>query len=153
MAHSNRFQAHAAFEKEDIEELYGHDLELADKLKDFIFDKPRRMRAFDRDPEADFMLNLDREKAKIFKKQWHAAEFDSVVRQRWYDVRGLIDELRAIILLDRDVVVHSFEILHWLGVGTWEHRLVVKDIWDATAAMNLFFPPYVSRSDPSKNGD
>ena len=95
------------------------------------------------DTEAAFMRYVDREKAKIFKKQWHEAVIDPDERARHYAVTSLLQALtakkgtNAMSKKDRNFCLRT---LLWLHTHVHEHRLVWKDMERAFAATSIFFP-------------
>lgn len=97
----------------------------------------------DRNTEADFTVFMDREKSKTFKKMWHACDFDPLSRARWSKMQELIKGRKEAVIRNAMAVTDGFHILMWLGMRPEEHRRVLQDMWDAKAAMAIFFKPFI----------
>lgn len=107
-------------------------------LHHFVFDDP--FEDAPRDPQTDFFTHMDREKSKVFKTQWHAADLEPGSQERWQEMQNLVVEAKAKIKKSRAVAVGLMKTLMEMEVHTAEHRLVYRDMEDAFAAVSLFLP-------------
>ncbi|KAK3716958.1 hypothetical protein LTR37_006013 [Vermiconidia calcicola] len=86
---------------------------------------------------------MDREKAKVFKKQWHEAVTDGEEQARYQALTSLTAALTPKEVrgrgLARAEITYLLSSLVWLQVHLREHRLVYDDVLKAFAMTSIFF--------------
>lgn len=128
---------------DDPDDVYAWDLALVEpdtrklkKLKAFAFaEGPQR-----EDVERSFAIHLDRERANVFKPQWHVADFEPGALDRYHDTLGFMALSKAINGISRLTHARAFKLLCWLDCHPCEHRLVRRDMQDTLAYVGMFFP-------------
>ena len=88
------------------------------------------------------MAYVEREKSKMFKEKMHAAEFDPESRERWAELRSLVEEAKKVVPKNRLNRVRFYKLLMNLGWHIGEHRLVWRDMRKAFCTVAMFFPDF-----------
>lgn len=91
------------------------------------------------DMPREFAIFVDREKAKAFRPQWHAADFEPGAQKRYAEFQKL-KETSARMNKSSYIRGRWIQVLFWLNMHMDEHRLVMRDISDTFATVALFFP-------------
>ncbi|KAK3725484.1 hypothetical protein LTR37_000454 [Vermiconidia calcicola] len=97
----------------------------------------------DEDPEKAFWIHMDREKVKVFKKQWHEAVTNGEEKARYQALTSLTAALTPKEVRGRGLanaeITYLLSSLVWLQVHLREHRLVYGDMVKALAMTSIFF--------------
>ena len=96
-----------------------------------------------REPDKDFAIHVDRERAKVFKPQWYAADFKPGSQDRYLETHDLMEESKKLNSSARLIKARFVQLLCWLNVHPSEHRLVFRDVADTFAFVGIFFPDQV----------
>ncbi|SMQ51641.1 unnamed protein product [Zymoseptoria tritici ST99CH_3D7] len=124
--------------EEDDLELVETDRQQLKKLKAFVFAE----RVGREDVEKQFAYFIEREKANVFKPQFHAADLELGHMERYAELQNFREASKRINGWSSYVRGKRMQALMWLGVHLSEHRLVARDIADAFALTGLFFAPH-----------
>ncbi|KAM3414237.1 hypothetical protein BST61_g10893 [Cercospora zeina] len=107
----------------------------------------KRLKAFvssgydvEQDTEKQFCLFYEREKAKIFKPQFHAADIEPGAMECYAELQQFQAESRIISYSPSYMRGKWAQTLLWLDVHQSEHRLVLRDMVATYAFVGLFFP-------------
>ncbi|PIA96173.1 hypothetical protein CB0940_10666 [Cercospora beticola] len=114
------------------------------RLKTFVFGPYARSEDIDK----QFWLFTEREKAKAFKPQIHAADIEPGAMERYAELQQFQEESRRVNAKCGYMRGKAAQTQMWLNVHQSEHRLVFRDLEATYAFVGLFFP-----ADREKYGD
>ncbi|KAL8925664.1 MAG: hypothetical protein Q9208_003347 [Pyrenodesmia sp. 3 TL-2023] len=132
-------RSQSAFSKELADELFEKMFSANEKEDMAVMANWKPPRDFRENVKADFMMFMDREKSKVFKRSWHAADLSPEGPERHREAQAIVHQMVKFYRHGTDRFKH-LRTVRFMDVHPDQHRRIVPDAQDAHAMAMLFFP-------------